>query len=208
MGQPSVRERRRPEVRARLLTAIEELTSGGESYNDVSVERLASSAGIARATFYLYFPEKSALLGAWLEDAGADLMAALMRWRALDETSTSEDLLDVIQGVVAVSSPGASLLEAVHAEAAREVTLRESLGDLVRRATEGLAEHIEDGQSGGWIDPSILPLETAAWLVWALQSGLRDLLHQDARASAPLVTAYVEMAWHVLYTDAPRRAEG
>ncbi|MCA9494288.1 MAG: TetR/AcrR family transcriptional regulator [Myxococcales bacterium] len=59
----------------------------GEGYDRASIERIAEAAGVARGTFYLYFPDKLALFDAvmdeWfvpilgvLDDTGAALLAA------------------------------------------------------------------------------------------------------------------------------------
>jgi AcrR family transcriptional regulator len=51
-----------------LLEAMERLLSQGQSFSALTVETLASEAGIARATFYLRFKDKSALVASLLAD--------------------------------------------------------------------------------------------------------------------------------------------
>ena len=47
----SARARRRYEMRCRLLEVVQQLLGEGESFTEMSVERLVSEAGISRSTF-------------------------------------------------------------------------------------------------------------------------------------------------------------
>ena len=59
-------QRNRADRRARmehdLLEATERLMDDGTTFTELSVDRLASEAGISRATFYVYFEDKADLL--------------------------------------------------------------------------------------------------------------------------------------------------
>ena len=46
----------------RLLDATERLMRDGASFTELSVDRLATEAGISRASFYIYFEDKGHLL--------------------------------------------------------------------------------------------------------------------------------------------------
>ena len=74
------RGRRREEVEAKLLAAVERLLESGESYTEISVERLAREAGVARSTFYVYFNDKGHLLQKLTEDVIADFLVAASGW--------------------------------------------------------------------------------------------------------------------------------
>jgi AcrR family transcriptional regulator len=53
---------RRAAVEARVVSATAELLAEGQPYADISVERIASRAGISRTAFYAYFRDKRELL--------------------------------------------------------------------------------------------------------------------------------------------------
>ena len=63
--RPAGRETRRDDARARLLAVVERLLADGESYTEISIERMVAEAGMARSTFYVYFADKGDLLRAW-----------------------------------------------------------------------------------------------------------------------------------------------
>src|SRR5256885_12848847 len=58
----TTRAARRAELRARLLEVVERLLAHGESFTEMSVERLVSEAGLSPPTFSLYFQDQGDLL--------------------------------------------------------------------------------------------------------------------------------------------------
>jgi len=70
------RAERRDQIRHALLDAVEQLLEEGESFTELSVERLVSRAQISRSTFYVYFEDKGDLLSAWLTEIISELTAA------------------------------------------------------------------------------------------------------------------------------------
>jgi AcrR family transcriptional regulator len=198
------RAQRRDDMRRRLLEAVQRLTAGAESYADVSIERLATEAGLSRATFYTYFEGKADLLGAWFAETLKELHQAFRPW--LENGSTPEELRRAIEQVVTTFRRHATLIAAINDEAMQDFTLREQWSNAIQSAIDGLQAHIELGQNEGWIDPELLPAETAAWLVWLLERGLNQVIVPSAEERLPaLVETLATMSWQILYADAPRR---
>ena len=73
------RERRR-EAEASFLAATEELLASGNSYAELSVERIAAAAGRSRTAFYLYFRDKRDLLMRLTEAVAETLYDEADRW--------------------------------------------------------------------------------------------------------------------------------
>src|SRR5215212_7852545 len=67
------RAARRADILRALADAAKDLVCDGETFADLSVERLSRQAGISRASFYLYFEDKGELVRGWhdLFDEGA-----------------------------------------------------------------------------------------------------------------------------------------
>ena len=72
--KPSTRDERRAATEAEILRATEELLGAGESYADLSVERIAAAAGISRTAFYDYFRDKRELLIRLMDAAAAPIV--------------------------------------------------------------------------------------------------------------------------------------
>ena len=199
----SSRAQRREEIRDRLLTVVERLLSEGESYTELSVERLVTEAQLSRSTFYVYFEDKGDLLRAWFSEIEAEVESAARDWWALGRRSTRDELHAALGQVVAVYRPHTTLMAAMYDAAAYDQAVRELVEAMMDWNTAGLRKHIKTGQREGFIDPSLPAKETAAWLTWMAERGLHQLVRQAGDAELErLVDAYTGIVWNTLYAPA------
>ena len=78
----SNRAQRRESVQAELLGAVERLLERGESYTELSVERLVAEAGVSRSTFYVYFEDKGHLLRELTDEVLEQMLSSTRAWWA------------------------------------------------------------------------------------------------------------------------------
>ena len=101
-----VARRERPDKRVQveqaLLEATERLLGKGCSFTEISVEQLATEAGIARSTFYVYFPDKGALVRSLADRVTLELVEACARWWGVADQAIWDDLYDAMAGVLDV----------------------------------------------------------------------------------------------------------
>lgn len=199
----SSRTRRRDEIRNRILVVVEERLAAGESFTELSVERIVSLAGVSRSTFYVYFEDKGQLLRAWLTDITEDLDDAAMRWWNLSPEASYDDLEAALRGVVDAYHPHLRLMSAAFDAAAYDPSVREAVLALMAHNTAGLRKHIRDGQHRGFVDATLAAAEVAEWLTWMAERGLHQLI-RDAEDSAidRHVAAYTSIVWNTLYAPA------
>ncbi|MDO9409372.1 TetR/AcrR family transcriptional regulator [Patulibacter sp.] len=203
----SNRSRRRDALRRELLVAIEELVSDGESFTEISVERLVSKTGISRSTFYVYFEDKGELLRAWFQDIRSQVDDAVGGWWALDGDASRDDLRRALSTVVTAYRPHIPLMAAAADAAAYDPAVREEFEELVQRNTAGLRRHIQDGQKAGAVAPNLLPAETAAWLTWMAERGFHQLVRDASDEDLErLVESYTDIIWSTLYAPATARS--
>ena len=199
----SSRAQRREDVRDRLLAVVEELLGQGESYTELSVERLVSDAGISRSTFYVYF--KGDLLRAWFTEIEAELEKAARDWWALDSSSRREDLRAALGKVVKAYRPHTTLMAAMYDAAAYDPGVRELVETMMSGNIAGLRKHIRAGQKEGFVDPDLPPQQTAQWLTWMAERGLHQLVRIAGDAELErLIDAYTAIVWNTLYAPARR----
>src|SRR3954449_6809724 len=103
--RPGDRASRRDEVRARLLAVVERLLAEGESFTEISVERMVAEAGMARSTFYVYFTDKGDLLRAWFARITDELRAAATGWWELHPPLGFHDVRAALATIVAAYRP-------------------------------------------------------------------------------------------------------
>lgn len=199
--QPAKAERR-----ARLTRlfgeVLEPLLAAGESYADISVERLITAVDISRSTFYVYFGDKGELLRAIGEDVTLDLAAAGAHWFEFDG-GDREGLRTALVPLFDTYRRHQMVLRAITETAAYDPTIRALHLALVERAVTGLAGHIRALHGTGTITGGLDADLTASWLVWMLERGLYQLV---APASAERVERLLEtlsvMVWRTLYATA------
>lgn len=201
----STRAQRRDEARERLLEVVEQLLEDGESFTEISVERLVSAAGMSRSTFYVYFEDKGDLLRAWFEEITEELGEAAADWWKLGGEATRDDLKAALDNIVRTYRPHTTLMAATYDAAAYDLSVRELVEGMMEGNGAGLRKHIRAGQKAGFIDSGLPPRQTAAWLTWMAERGLHQLVRgaDDAELDA-LIEAYTAIVWNTLY--APTRA--
>ncbi|HYF25628.1 MAG TPA: TetR/AcrR family transcriptional regulator [Baekduia sp.] len=201
----SSRAERRDEARARLLEVVERLLDEGESFTEMSVERLVQEAGMSRSTFYVYFEDKGDLLRAWLADVTEELGAAAEAWWQLGPEATRDDVRRVLANIVAVYRPYVSLMAATYDTAAYDTAVRELTDAMMATNMASLRKHIRAGQKAGFVDPSLPPEQTSAWLTWMAERGLHQLVRHAGDAELErTIDAYAGIVWNTLYAPTRR----
>jgi TetR/AcrR family transcriptional regulator, ethionamide resistance regulator len=202
----AARAERREEIRARLLAAVQQLLTEGESFTELSVERLVSLAGVSRSTFYVYFQDKGELIRAWLAEINSEMDVAAQGWWTLDAGATWDDLRAALYRVVSAYRPHTTLMAAAFDAAAYDAGVREQVDTMMQRNIAGLRKHIRAGQQHGFVDPALPTAQTAAWLTWMAERGLHQLVREADQAELDrLVDAYTWIVWNTLYAGAGRR---
>jgi len=196
----SSRAQRRDDIRAKLLAAVEQMLGEGESFTELSVERLVAQAGVARSTFYVYFEDKGELLRAWLEEITSSLDDSARDWWSLDAKATREDLHKALEKIVMTYRPHTNLMAAAFDAAAYDPAVREAAMALMTHNAAGLRKHIKAGQRDGFVDPTLPAVEVSQWLTWMAERGLHQLVRgaTDAAVDA-LIEAYTAIVWNTLY---------
>ena len=162
----SKREERREELRESLLAAVEAMVANGESFTELSVERLVQEAGLSRSTFYVYFEDKGDLVRAWFSQILEELREAAAPWWRLDESATRDDVREVLARIVTTYRPHTTLMAAVYDTASYDTLVGEEVAEMMGANIASLRSHIRRGQKAGWVTPDLLPDETASWLMW------------------------------------------
>jgi TetR/AcrR family transcriptional regulator, ethionamide resistance regulator len=198
----SSRARRREEIRDRLGAAAEQLMADGESYTELSVERIVREAGISRATFYVYFEDKGDLLRALAVDFIERMIGAAAAWWSLTGDATRMDLRDAMRAIIDAYQPHKVVMAAVVEVASYDAGLRELFGDLLNQTIAAVAQHIATGQAGGYVEAGLDPERTAAWLTWMAERGLYQLVAPATPAAIEkLLDAMTDITWNTLYAS-------
>ena len=91
----NLRERQRAQTRAEIIRVAFDLFSR-HGYTEVSVETIAAEAGVSRATFFNYFPQKDLLLREVASARIARLQAILAEARTASASPTLAGIVEIV----------------------------------------------------------------------------------------------------------------
>ena len=199
------RAARRDELRDQLLEVVERLIDEGESFTEISVERIVAEADISRTTFYVYFADKGDMLSAWFADIAAEVGAAVSGWWEMGPQSTREDLRRAIESAVKAYRPHIALMAASFHAAAYDATVHELTNAFMESNVASLCEHVIAGQKAGFVDPSLPAADVAAWLLWMAERGFHVIMRDiDDAELQRQIDAYTAIVWNTLYAPTHR----
>jgi TetR/AcrR family transcriptional regulator, ethionamide resistance regulator len=201
---PKHGQARRDALRAQVLSILEQHLRAGATFADTGVASVVAEAGISRSTFYAYFVDKTNLLRTWYAEFTQVILDAAQAWWSLDGTATKDDVRAALERIMDAYRSHPELMAATHEAIGTDHGVREAVDDAMRRYIDGLRAHIEAGQAGGFVDPSLPAAETAYWLQWMAERGLHRMARAESTFSqGRLAEAYAGIVWNTLY--APTR---
>lgn len=196
------RAQRRSDVERKLLDAAERLIADGASFTELSVEQLASEAGIARSTFYVYFEDKSELVVRLGITMLEELTQVASTWWDAGPIPSRAELAVATRGVVGIYAEHATLFAALTETAAFDERIRKIQVDALDRYSQPLRELIEQGKRAG-LARDIPVAETVAALTAMVEAACYRLARgADEDELDRLAKALTAIVWHALYPDA------
>lgn len=203
------REQRREQLERRLLDATERLMRDGASFTELSVDRLATEAGISRASFYIYFEDKGQLLRCLASQVFADLAAGAERWWGVARRHDPDDVRAAMAGVVESYRRHQPVLIALGEMAAYDPPTADAYRDLLAGISQRLTRVIEDGQADGSIRPELSATTAASALTWMVERACQQNLPAKPRDyDAELASTLAEIVWGALYLNAASACPG
>jgi TetR/AcrR family transcriptional regulator, ethionamide resistance regulator len=170
------------------------------AYAELTVDRILHESGVARATYYANFVDKSELLMAVAQDIHALGIDVAEPWWELPPGASRADLASALEQIVDAYLPNKTTLAALTQASAYEPLIRERLAEMQQGSIRKLTEHIKSGQQAGAIRSSLIPKETAGWLIWMMERGLYQMVTSAGPAELDrLVASLTDVIWHTLY---------
>lgn len=176
---------KRAAVQAAVLEATEALLAEGVSYTDLSIERIATRAGISRTAFYFYFRDKRELLLRLTQDVVDELYRQGDIWFSGDGAPDVE-LRRALSNIAAIYRENGAVLRAIVQAAATDDEVAVFWHALVDRFVEATQTRIEELQRTG-----------------------ATVVVEDARAAAFVLCWMIERAFNqqlVLHQPVPEEA--
>lgn len=194
------RQERRQQIERDLLDATDRLMADGASFTELSVDRLATEAGISRASFYIYFEDKGHLLRRLATQVFGELAEAAGRWWQVADRRDPSDVHAAMSGIIASYRRHQPVLVALNEMAGYDAAVRDTYGELLAGITDQVARVITEGQADGSIRRALPVAATASSLTWMVERSChQNLPSQPPSYDAELATALTEIVWGALY---------
>lgn len=194
------RGRPRISVEDRLLGAIERLLSKGQTFSTLTVEALAAEAHISRATFYIRYSEKNALVAALLERISDDIVVSSGSWFNGQDDADPVVLNAALKGIVYAFKRHQAVLAAVAETAPFDTTVanlhRDMLDRLRAQSRAAIAKVRQQGRAHPMATDVLADLLTDTIELYCSRN-LRDL---GQPALDELAAQLAHMASHAIFS--------
>ncbi len=176
--RPEAPTEKRQATEAAVLTAMEDLLGEGTPYAALSVERIATRAGISRTAFYFYFADKRELLMRLASELADQLYREADAWWSGDGDGSQQltAAVDKIATLYRVHSP---LVCAIVEVSAYDEVVGPFWRALVDRFVQASAQRIATEIEAGRADAALVPEAISFSLVWMTERALYQMLVQD-----------------------------
>lgn len=205
----ATRQQRREDIERRLLDATERLMRDGASFTELSVDRLATEAGMSRANFYVYFQDKGELVRRLAGQVFGDLADSAELWWGVAARRDPRDIHAAMSGIIAGYRRHQPVLVALQEMAGYDPLVSSTYRDLLTSIADRLTTVIEDGQRDGTIRGELPAATSASALCWMVERTCQqNLPHRPPGYDAELAQSLTEIVWGALYLSPVPRGEG
>ncbi|WP_166905433.1 TetR/AcrR family transcriptional regulator [Mycobacterium sp. DL440] len=198
------REERRERIERQLLDATDRLMADGTSFTELSVDKLATEAGISRASFYIYFEDKGHLLRRLASQVFGDLTQAAERWWSVAGRRDPADVRAAMSGIIASYRRHQPVLIALNEMSGYDPLVGQTYRELLAGISDQLTRVIEGGQANGSIRRQLPAAATASTLTWMVERTChQNLPSHPSSYDAELADTLTEIIWGALYLESP-----
>jgi len=192
--RPQSPTRKRQAVEAEVLRATESLFAEGESYANLSIERIAKRAGISRTAFYFYFSDKRELLMGLAAGVAEELYREAGTWWS-GEGDGAVGMTEALEKIATIYREHGPLLSAIVEVATYDEQVGEFWRGLTDRFVRASAERIAAEQTAGRVDASVHPEATAFALVWMTERSFNQMVVQEDPVAPDDLVRALARAW-------------
>jgi AcrR family transcriptional regulator len=192
--RPELPSDKRRAIEADVLQATEALLGEGASYASLSIERIATRAGISRTAFYFYFADKRELLMRLAADVAEQFYREAGTWWS-GSGDSGEQLAEALGKIAGLYRTHGPLVCAIVEVSASDPPVGVFWRGLVGRFITASAERIAAEQTAGRTDAVLDPTATAFALVWMTERSFHQMLVQEDPIPLERLVAALTQVW-------------
>jgi len=192
--RPEAPTEKRQATETAVLTAMEELLAEGMPYAALSVERIATRAGISRTAFYFYFADKRELLMRLASELSDEFYREADAWWS-GAGDGSEQLTAAVGKIAVLYRAHGPLVCAIVEVAAYDEVVGPFWRALVERFVDASAQRIAAEIEASRAASVLAPRAVAFSLVWMTERALYQMLAQDDSVDADDLVRALGRIW-------------
>ncbi len=200
--RPELPSDKRRAIEADVLQAAEALLGDGASYANLSIERIATRAGISRTAFYFYFADKRELLMRLAADVGQQLYDEAETWWSGSDDGAAQ-LGEALGKIAELYRAHGPLVCAIVEVSTYDPPVGVFWRELVGRFVTASAERIEAEQTAGRAGAALDPTATAFALVWMTERSFHQMLVQEDPVPVATLVTTLARVWRATIYGLP-----
>lgn len=190
------RRQTRDATETRILEGTTRLLDAGASLAGLSINRISGESGVSRATFYLHFADKRALIERLAARELREVQIATAPFVS-NPAADRDELAAVITNLVAIWRNHAGVLASLIELAEYDADSRETWQQVVQAIAAQLAPAIRDRRPD--LDEAMV-VNTSEVLAWTGERTMHQMIGREAddRRAADVAAALTEVIWRIV----------
>ena len=186
----------RADTEQRILDGTIELLDAGASLGGLSVNRIVGAAGVSRATFYLHFADKRALVNRLAETELVEFQRVTATFLAEPEAGRDE-LATTTAELVALWRDHAGVLSSLIESAESDADTRENWQRVVQAVAASIAPALRERRPD-LDEPLVLTLSEI--IAWTGERAMHQMVGRDATDAQArgVAEALTEAVWRIV----------
>nr|BFD87786.1 hypothetical protein StreXyl84_71870 [Streptomyces sp. Xyl84] len=198
----------RPPAARQLTEALERLLRAGRVFTEISVREIIEEAGVARATFYTCFGDKSELLIALTDGLRRRLLELARGWDPAAGEDGAERFARFFRDVIAIHRDHYAVLSALRELAAYDAAVNDFYTADLEEFEQAVYDTLAGQQRAGATTPGLDPAAASRVIVWG---GAQAIAHHirvdDGGGDAAFARELGQIWWYGAYRRPPHTAQ-
>ncbi|WP_236655984.1 TetR/AcrR family transcriptional regulator [Streptacidiphilus jiangxiensis] len=188
-------------TQAKLLAAMEDLLDAGESFTDITVQRLIEEAGVSRATFYAHFRTKSDVLVCLADRLREQQLARAQAWDpTLGEEDGAERYAQYWLEIITAQRASHSIMAAVRVAASYDPGVGDFYSDDLETFDELIRSLLLSEKAAGSAPADLDAANASKIIIWGVGGAMaRHIGTDDGSGDAAFARELGRIFWYGAY---------
>ncbi len=187
-------------TRTRVVSALQRLLDSGESFSEISIQRILEEAGVSRATFYAHFTGKSDVLVRLTDALRESLLTLARQWEPGAGEAGAERFARFFEEVIAIHRAHRTVLTAVREAASYDPAVSDFYTADLDGFDEAVRRTLSAERAAGRTAADLDTVAASRIIVWGGSQAITQHIQvDDGSGDAALARELARIWWHGAY---------